>query len=98
VVTTLGRVARTAAVTAAAAAALTTALAAPASAADGTVGQRETVCAESLSVRTQPGGAWMGTLTYPQTFAVERVSGGWVYGFAYGHINRHGWVQDGWFC
>lgn len=87
--------ARTAAV---AAAVLTTALAAPASAADGTVGQRETVCAESLSVRTQPGGAWMGTLSHPQTFAVERVSGDWAYGFAYGHVNRHGWVQDGWFC
>lgn len=71
---------------------------APASAADGTPGQRETVCAESLSVRTQPLGAWMGTLTYPQTFKVERVSGDWAYGFAYGHVNRKGWVQDGWFC
>ncbi|MFC7757594.1 hypothetical protein ACFQY4_05660 [Catellatospora bangladeshensis] len=25
-------------------------------------------------------------------------SGGYVYGFAYGHVNRNGWVQDGWFC
>lgn len=91
-----GRI-RAAAVAAAAAAALLT-FATPASAADGTPGQRETVCAESLSVRTEPLGAWMGTLTYPQTFLVERVSGDWAYGFAYGNINRKGWVQDGWFC
>lgn len=90
--------ARAAAVIAATAAVLATLLSGPASAADGTPGQRETVCAESLSVRTQPGGAWMGTLTYPQTFTVERTSGDWAYGFAYGHVNRHGWVQDGWFC
>jgi hypothetical protein len=98
VVRDLRRITRAAAVTAVAAAALTTVGAGPASAANGTVGQRETVCAQSLSVRTAPGGAWMGTLTKPQTFDVERVSGGWVYGFAYGHVNRHGWVQDGWFC
>lgn len=96
--TTKRRSARAAAVAAAAATALVALLSAPAAAADGTPGQRETVCAESLSVRTQPGGAWMGTLSHPQTFAVERISGGWAYGFAYGHVNRHGWVQDGWFC
>ena len=70
----------------------------PAHAANGTPGERETVCAESLFVRTEPLGAWMGTLYHPQTFLVERVSGSWVYGFAYGDINRRGWVQDGWFC
>ncbi len=70
----------------------------PAHAANGTPGERETVCADSLFVRTEPLGAWMGTLYRPQTFLVERVSGGWAYGFAYGDINRHGWVQDGWFC
>ena len=64
----------------------------------GTVGQRETVCAQDLAVRTAPGGAWMGTLYYGQTFLVERISSGWAYGFAYGYINRRGWVQDGWFC
>jgi hypothetical protein len=68
-------------------------------AANGTIGQRETVCAESLFVRTQPVGAWMGTLYQGQTFLVEGPrSGGYVYGFAYGHVNRRGWVQDGWFC
>jgi uncharacterized membrane protein len=73
---------------------------AAAQAANGTIGVRETVCAESLSVRTEPGGAWMGTLYRGQTFTVQsaRTSNGYVYGFAYGYINRHGWVQDGWFC
>lgn len=74
------------------------AMASPAQAASGTVGVRETVCAQDLYVRTSPGGAWMGTLYYGQTFLVESKSGGWDYGFAYGDINRHGWVQDGWFC
>lgn len=64
----------------------------------GTVGQRETVCAQDLAVRTDPGGAWLGTLFQGQTFLVERLSGGWAFGFAYGHINHRGWVQDGWFC
>lgn len=76
-------------------------LTAPAAAAadNGTIGVRETVCAESLFVRTQPNGAWMGTLYRGQTFLVEGPrSGGYVYGFAYGHVNRRGWVQDGWFC
>ena len=64
----------------------------------GMVGVRETVCAQTLYVRTSPGGAWLGTLYYGQTFLVEKISGGWAYGFAYGYINHHGWVQDGWFC
>lgn len=81
----------------AAAALLTTPSAAQA--AYGTIGERETVCAQSLYVRTSPGGAWMGTLYYGQTFLVEGPrSSGYIYGFAYGHINRRGWVQDGWFC
>lgn len=74
------------------------AVAAPAEAANGTVGVRETVCADSLYVRTEPLGAWMGTLYRGQTFLVEKLDGSWVYGFAYGNINRHGWVQNGWFC
>ncbi|MGQ5261204.1 hypothetical protein ACTWLT_10650 [Micromonospora sp. ZYX-F-536] len=79
--------------------AATIAAPAPAQAANGTIGQRETVCASDLFVRTQPNGAWMGTLYQGQTFLVEGPrSGGYIYGFAYGHINRRGWVQDGWFC
>jgi hypothetical protein len=74
------------------------AVAAPAQAANGTVGVRETVCAQDLYVRTAPLGAWTGTLCQGQTFLVEQLDGSWVYGFAYGDINRHGWVQDGWFC
>ncbi|WP_405009066.1 hypothetical protein [Kitasatospora sp. NBC_01539] len=85
-------------VAASAALAAATLTAAPALAADGTVGRRETVCAHDLYVRTAPGGAWTGTLYTGQTFLVERTQSGWVYGFAYGDINRHGWVQDGWFC
>ncbi len=72
--------------------------AAPAQAAAGTVGVRETVCAQDLYVRTAPLGAWTGTLYTGQTFLVESRQGSWLYGFAYGDINRHGWVQDGWFC
>ncbi|MFG3200083.1 hypothetical protein ACGFYT_28595 [Streptomyces sp. NPDC048208] len=71
---------------------------APAQAANGTVGTRETVCAQDLFVRTEPLGAWMGTLSKGQTFLVESKQSGWAYGFAYGDINRRGWVQDGWFC
>lgn len=80
------------------AAALLTVMAGPADAANGRLGVRETVCAQTLFVRTDPGGAWMGTLKSGQTFTVERLGSGWVYGFAFGDINRHGWVQDGWFC
>lgn len=90
--------ARTASLVAAATAGILLTFATPATAADGTVGERETVCAEDLFVRTQPVGAWMGTLYRSQTFLVERVSGDWVYGFAYGDVNRRGWVQNGWFC
>ncbi|MBY8882982.1 hypothetical protein [Actinacidiphila acidipaludis] len=81
-----------------AASALLATTAAPAEAADGAVGVRETVCADSLYVRTEPLGAWTGTLYRGQTFLVEQLDGSWVYGFAYGDINRHGWVQNGWFC
>ncbi|MFH8738579.1 MULTISPECIES: hypothetical protein [unclassified Streptomyces] len=70
----------------------------PALAANGTIGERETVCANDLYVRTAPLGAWTGTLYKGQTFLVESKQGDWVYGFAYGDINRRGWVQDGWFC
>jgi len=71
-----------------------------AKAANGTIGQRETVCADDLYLRTQPNnGAFDGTLVRGETFLVKGPrSGGDVYGFAYGHINRSGWVRDGYFC
>ncbi|MEU6852231.1 hypothetical protein ABZ901_20195 [Actinacidiphila alni] len=92
------RTALTAAATAVLAAGALVAVSSPARAADGRVGVRETVCAQDLYVRTAPLGAWTGTLFQGQTFLVEQLDGDWVYGFAYGDINRHGWVQDGWFC
>lgn len=65
----------------------------------GHVGYRETVCAETLRFRSAPGsGARDGDLVAGQSFLVERHAGGEAYGFAYGDINRRGWVQDGWFC
>jgi hypothetical protein len=61
--------------------------------------ERKTVCAQNLYVREQPMGRAIGTLYYGQTMNVERYSAsGWAYGFAYGHVNAHGWVQGGWFC
>lgn len=78
---------------------LLAATAGAATAANGTIGERETVCADSLYVReTAPHGAFHGTLFRGQTFTVQQRQGDYVYGFAYGHINRNGWVQDGWFC
>lgn len=72
----------------------------PAHAANGTIGERETVCANDLYVRTAPAdGPWMGTLYRGQTFLVKGPkSGDYVYGFAYGYINANGWVRDGYFC
>lgn len=94
----MNRVLRTTALTGALLVAGAVLMSTPAQAANGTVGVRETVCAQDLELRTEPGGARMGTLHNPQTFLVERISGEWAYGFAYGDINHRGWVQDGWFC
>jgi hypothetical protein len=87
-------------VTAAVAGSALAATAVPASAANAVIGDRMTVCAQSLTVRTEPLGPWMGVLSYPQTFLAERTdpSGDWVYGFAYGDINADGWVENGYFC
>jgi hypothetical protein len=74
-----------------------TTLASSAVADAGTPGQRETVCAKTLAVRTGSN-AWLGELRRGQTFRVERVDGHWAYGFAYGQINHKGKVEDGWFC
>ncbi|MBU7597610.1 hypothetical protein JGS22_008235 [Streptomyces sp. P38-E01] len=76
-----------------------TAAVAPEGLSVGATAERKTVCAEDLFVRaTAPHGAWIGTLKKGQTFLVEQPGGNWVYGFAYGDINRRGWVQNGWFC
>lgn len=73
------------------------ATATPAQAGYGQLGQRETICATDLQVRTAPVGARLGTLVRGETFLVKDIRGSWVYGFAYGHINTHGWVEQGWF-
>ncbi|GAB1646476.1 hypothetical protein [Krasilnikovia sp. MM14-A1259] len=60
------------------------------------VGRRLTVCADSLDVHN-----FLGQLHYPQTFTVEGFDGAnkeWVYGFAWGTVNAHGSVLNGWFC
>lgn len=66
------------------------------------VGLRLQVCADSLTVRSSPGGSVIGSLSYPQTFTVENFGGSpvgsWVYGLAWGNINKRGWVLNGWFC
>ncbi len=63
-------------------------------------GTRLTVCAQDLYVRDSPAGIFIGTLYYGQTMEVTKYSpsGEWAYGFAYGHVNKWGWVQNGWFC
>lgn len=61
---------------------------------------RLTVCAQDLYVRDAPAGIFIGTLYQGQTMEVTKYSpsGEWAYGFAYGHVNKWGWVQNGWFC
>jgi hypothetical protein len=66
-------------------------------------GKRMSICAQSLAVRHSPGGGAFAYLYQPQTFLVKdagrlEFGGGWVYGFAYGNVNAHGWIQNGWFC
>jgi hypothetical protein len=63
-------------------------------------GTRRTVCATDLYVRDAPQGIFIGTLYKGQTMEVTEYSpsGAWAYGFAYGNVNKWGWVQNGWFC
>jgi hypothetical protein len=68
------------------------------------VDYRWAICAQDLWVRHSPGGPGFARLYKPQTFLVKGFSDWnvwdpqWVYGFAYGNVNRWGWVQNGWFC
>lgn len=63
---------------------------------------RLTVCAADLGVRHTRGGTPFNNLHHPQTFTVKGVDAEfhseWVYGFAWGDVNAHGYVQNGWFC
>jgi hypothetical protein len=46
-------------------------------------------------VYKQAGKIFDGTLLKGETFKVERLSpsGKWAYGMAYGHVNRHDWID-----
>jgi hypothetical protein len=58
-----------------------------------------TVCADSLYVRDKPAGVVIGTLFRGDSFDYSHSDGnGWDYGYAFGHVNKPGWVQAGWFC
>jgi hypothetical protein len=65
----------------------------PALAADKT-GVRE-VCAKSTYVKRSPGFLVVGTLFKDQKIKIERYdkSGEHAYGYAYGHVRKHGWVS-----
>jgi hypothetical protein len=71
----------------------------PALAADGKTGLR-TVCADSTYVRHTPNLTMIGTLFEHQRIKVKRYdkSGKRAYGFAYGHVNKHGWVKTADLC
>ena len=49
-------------------------------------------------MRDGPDGRTLGVLFRGQSIRVDRVSaaGRWAYGFAFGHVNRHGWVLASW--
>ncbi|MET9222485.1 hypothetical protein ACIQCJ_19115 [Streptomyces sp. NPDC093221] len=69
---------------------------------DGNIGQRMTVCAQTLDVRSSYGGTPFNHLTYGQTFTVHQnyaeFGSEYVRGFAWGNVNAEGFVQNGWFC
>jgi len=50
---------------------------------------------KTVYVYTQAGKNFTGTMFKKNTFKVERLSpsGRWAYGMAYGHVNRHAWID-----
>ena len=74
---------------------LTLTLATPALAAGNAdkTGVRE-VCVKSTYVKRSPGVVVIGTLFKDQRIKVTRYdrSGKHAYGYAYGHVRKHGWV------
>jgi hypothetical protein len=56
-------------------------------------GVRE-VCADSTYVKRSPGLVVIGTLFKDQKVKVTRYdkSGKHAYGYAYGHVRKHGWI------
>ncbi|MGI8666394.1 MAG: hypothetical protein ACR2N4_10235 [Jatrophihabitans sp.] len=68
------------------------------SAGDGTT---QEVCADHLALRTtaQPNGPDQGELYYGDHVLVHSHAGnGMLYVYAYGQLNRNGYVDDGHFC
>jgi hypothetical protein len=76
------------------------------SATTGDIGKRWTICAQDITLRDSPGGRVIGTLYGParggpaQTFSITGMTHGgeWVRGHAWGHVNKDGYLQNGWFC
>jgi hypothetical protein len=63
-------------------------------------GTRRDICATSLYVRDAPAGVVQGTLYRGQSMYVDQYSpsGSYAHGFAYGYVNKWGWVLNGYFC
>ncbi len=59
-----------------------------------------TVCADSTYVKRSPGFVVIGTLFKDQKIKVTRydASHKHAYGFAAGHVNKHGWVDTADLC
>lgn len=63
------------------------------------VGTRRTVCAVSLKVRGgTPPGYYIGELDRGETFLLVREGNVWAYGFAYGRVNKWGYVMKKYLC
>jgi hypothetical protein len=67
------------------------------------VGRRMSICAQDLAVRSYPGGPAFAYMYSGQTILIKdagqvEFGGEWVYGFVYGNVNAHGYIQNGWFC
>jgi hypothetical protein len=61
-----------------------------------TVQAVHTVCAQTLLLRTAPGGSVIiGTLFRGQSVSYYYSTPGWSYVYSYPH-SRYGWVQSGW--
>lgn len=64
-----------------------------------TAGTRRTVCAASLKVRgAAPPGYYIGELDRGETFLLVREGDVWAYGFAYGRVNKWGYVMKKYLC
>jgi hypothetical protein len=74
--------------------------AAPAVAHEGAKTGPRKVCEDSTYVRHTPKLTMIGTLFKGQTIKVTRYDSShkYAYGFAYGHVRKHGWVKAADLC